>query len=76
MEDYIMTNFEIKTEIEQLEARKRELQMSSFELNVEALDINARIALLRNECTHTDADGTFAINKHERCKYCGRNMHK
>jgi hypothetical protein len=76
MEDYIMTNSEIKMEIEQLEERKKMLQMSSFELNAEALDIRARILHLRNECTHTDPDGTYAIDKTERCRYCGRRMHK
>lgn len=76
MEDYIMTNSEIKKEIEQLEERKKMLQMSSFELNAEALHINATIAHLRNECTHTDPDGTYAIDKAERCRYCGRRMHK
>lgn len=76
MEDYIMTNSEIKMEIEQLEERKKTLQMSSFELNAEALDIRARISYLRNECTHTDPDGTYAIDKAERCRYCGRRMHK
>jgi hypothetical protein len=76
MEDYIMTNSEIKMEIEQLEERKKMLQMSSFELNAEALDIRARISHLRNECTHTDPDGTYAIDKTERCRYCGRRMHK
>ena len=71
-----MTNSEIKIEIEQLEERKKMLQMSSFELNAEAVRINAAIAHLRNECTHTDPDGTYAIDKTERCRYCGRRMHK
>ena len=71
-----MTNFEIKTEIEKLEEKRHSLQLSSFELNTEALRINAAIARLRNECSHTDADGTPAINKEERCKYCGRRIHK
>ena len=75
MEDY-MTNFEIKTEIEKLEEKRRSLQFSSFELNTEALQINAAIARLRNECTHTDPDGTYAIDKTERCRYCGRRIHK
>lgn len=71
-----MTNFEIKTEIEKLEEKKHSLQLSSFELNTEALRISAAIAHLRNECTHTDPDGTYAIDKTERCRYCGRRMHK
>lgn len=76
MEDYIMTNFEIKTEIEKLQERKRALQLSSFELSAEAVQINASIARLRNECSHTDPDGTFAIVEEGRCKYCGRRIHK
>ena len=71
-----MTNFEIKTEIEKLEEKRRSLQLSSFELNTEVLHINAAIAHLRNECSHTDTDGTPAITKEERCKYCGRRIHK
>ena len=71
-----MTNFEIKTEIEKLEEKKRSLQLSSFELNAEALHIHAAIAHLRNECSHIDSYGTFAITEEGRCRYCGRRMHK
>ena len=71
-----MTNSEIKKEIEQLEERKKMLQMSSFELNAEALHINATIAHLRNECSHIDSYGTFAITEEGRCRYFGRRMHK
>lgn len=71
-----MTNFEIKNEIEKLTERLRSIQMSSFELNAEAVQINANIARLKNECTHADNDGTPAITKEERCKYCGRRIHK
>lgn len=70
-----MKNIEIKNAIKGLQEKKREITDNSFfELNQEMININKQIAEYQRQCTHEDDDGTFAINQHSRCRYCGKRM--
>lgn len=73
MEDY-MKNIEIKNAVKTLQEKKKEILGHSFELNQEMINIKDQINALQNQCTHMDEDGTFAINQHSRCRYCGKRM--
>lgn len=67
-----MTNFEIKNEIKILQEKKRDLLQNTFELNMEAVELEEQIRALRCKCTHVDDDGTSSIDKHSKCRYCGK----
>ena len=67
-----MTNFEIKNEIKILQEKKRDLLQNTFELNMAAVELEEQIKVLRGKCTHTDDDGTNAVDKHSKCRYCGK----
>lgn len=67
-----MTNFEIKNTIKNLQEKKRDLLQNTFELNMEAVEIEEQIRALRGKCTHINDDGTPADDKHSRCRYCGK----
>lgn len=68
-----MTNFEIRNHIKILQEEKHSLiYNSTFELNPRVEKIDKQIKELRNHCTHMDDDGTSSIDKHSKCRYCGK----